>query len=108
MRTHVLFLLLWSLLVIARVAESVSEFVEFRLAARKVEIFRGPPHPYSEDSQTMLARLEHKQNHLVAGRDAGVEVILLGGVCFCFFRVWRIRKESASPYIWTFRRRTDA
>jgi hypothetical protein len=101
MRTHVLFLILWILLLLSSGVEVLSELSQYRLTAGMESIMRGPPNPRGDDNAELDALLKQKQQHLLSVADAGVEILLLGGVCFCFFRAWGIRRESASPYVWT-------
>ncbi len=101
MRTHILFLILWILLLLSRVGEMLYSLGQYRVTSSLESIMRAPPRPRGDDDEQLRALLKQKQEHLESGIEAGVEILLLGGVCFCFFKAWGNRKESASPYVWT-------
>ncbi len=99
MRTHVLFLILWSLLLLSRVADLVTDAGRYAIATSFGHALRASPNARTADDPEVSAPLEQRRAHLTAACDAGVEILLLGGVCFCFFRAWGIRNDSASPYV---------
>jgi hypothetical protein len=102
MRAHVLFFILWVLLVLFPAGDMLYSFGQYRVGKGLEAILSGPPYPKTDadrkarDSQ-MQAVTSRTDGYLTDIAQDGFEILLLAGVLFCFIRVWR-RKSPQDVY----------
>lgn len=96
MRIHIVFIILLTLLCLARITDMLVASGGVRLATSRQSLFKDPNKP-TEDDHRRLADLEGQKNGYVEDAvQAGVELLMLGGICYCFIRVWR-KRIPANP-----------
>jgi len=86
MRKSVIFLILWSLLCLGRVGDALYSYGQFRVARGLELIYTTTPIPKEEDSETRLRIAQSKSEWTDRAVTAGVEVVLLIGICWVYFR----------------------
>ena len=94
MRAHVLFFILWVLLVLIPTGDMLYSIGQYRVVQGLQTILREPPYPKTEadreaHDRQMQALTERTGRYLTDIVQDGCEILLLTGVLFCFIRVWR-------------------
>ncbi|SRR6266567_2388443 len=94
MRIHILFLIVWGLLCLARMVDLFSALGEYRLAIHAESAFREIPLMNNRDEQALNGLAARKEAYFQRVTTASFEMLLLGGICIIFFRARRLQKTS--------------
>ena len=77
---------LWSLLCLGRAGDALSSYGQFRIARGLESIYTTSTIPKEEDSETRLRIAQSKSEWAERAVTAGVEVVLLVGICWVYFK----------------------
>ena len=89
-----MFLILLTLLCLARINDMLIAIGRIWFASSTQSLFKDPYKPTPGDHQRLADLEKEKMEHVEYAVQAGVELLALGGICYCFIRVWRGRKPD--------------
>jgi hypothetical protein len=94
MRIHILFLIVWGLLCLTRMADLLSSLGEYRLTIHAESAFRETLLMNTQDEQALNGLAARKDAYFQRVTTATFEMLMLGGICMIFFRARRLQKMS--------------
>jgi hypothetical protein len=93
MRVHTVFVILFALLCLCRIGDLCGAASEFIETSGLLSLDRIPK-PASHDEPASAALRQRRSESLEKGLECGVEVVMLAGVCGCFFLVLKRQRRA--------------
>ena len=97
LRKSFIFLTLWTLLVLCQAGDILDLINQYRAITGAERLITLPPPLEAQSQMQLLEQLTERRNEVASSAvETGVELLLLGGLCWVFFQV---RKQATSDAV---------